>query len=79
MCFHPPIPQDIVSLNCPGCPRTHSVDQAGLGLRDPPIITLGVCMEYWAFVVVYFLLFETGFCVTLAGLELTEILLPLPS
>jgi hypothetical protein len=21
---------------CPGCPGTHSVDQAGLELRDPP-------------------------------------------
>jgi hypothetical protein len=25
-----------VSLCSPGCPRTHSVDQAGLKLRNPP-------------------------------------------
>jgi hypothetical protein len=25
-----------VSLCSPGCPRTHSVDQAGLELRNPP-------------------------------------------
>jgi hypothetical protein len=25
-----------VSLNIPGCPGTHSVDQAGLQLRNPP-------------------------------------------
>jgi hypothetical protein len=28
--------QDRVSLCSPGCPGTHSVDQAGLELRDPP-------------------------------------------
>jgi hypothetical protein len=28
--------QDRVSLCSPGCPRTHSVDQAGLKLRNPP-------------------------------------------
>jgi hypothetical protein len=27
---------DRVSLCSPGCPRTHSVDQAGLELRNPP-------------------------------------------
>jgi hypothetical protein len=27
---------DRVSLCSPGCPGTHSVDQAGLELRDPP-------------------------------------------
>jgi hypothetical protein len=27
--------QDRVSLHSPGCPGTHSVDQAGLELRDP--------------------------------------------
>jgi hypothetical protein len=26
----------MVSLCSPGCPGTHSVDQAGLELRDPP-------------------------------------------
>jgi hypothetical protein len=28
--------QDRVSLCSPGCPRTHSVDQASLELRNPP-------------------------------------------
>jgi hypothetical protein len=28
--------RDRVSLYSPGCPGTHSVDQAGLELRDPP-------------------------------------------
>jgi hypothetical protein len=28
--------QDRVSLYSPGCPGTHSVDQAGLDLRNPP-------------------------------------------
>ena len=28
--------QDRVSLYSPGCPGNHSVDQAGLELRDPP-------------------------------------------
>jgi hypothetical protein len=28
--------QDSISLCSPGCPRTHSVDQAGLELRNPP-------------------------------------------
>jgi hypothetical protein len=28
--------QDRVSLCSPGCPGTHSVDQAGLELRNPP-------------------------------------------
>jgi hypothetical protein len=27
---------DRVSLYSPGCPETHSVDQAGLKLRNPP-------------------------------------------
>jgi hypothetical protein len=29
-------PRDRVSLYSPGCPGTHSVDQAGLELRNPP-------------------------------------------
>jgi hypothetical protein len=28
--------QNRVSLYSPGCPETHSVDQAGLELRNPP-------------------------------------------
>ena len=31
----PPLPRDRVSLCRHGCPATHSVDQAGLKLRDP--------------------------------------------
>jgi hypothetical protein len=30
--------RDRVSLCSPGCPGTHSVDQAGLKLRNPPAI-----------------------------------------
>jgi hypothetical protein len=40
--------QDRVSLNSPGCPGTHSVDQAGLKLRNLPafasqVLGLKVC------------------------------------
>ena len=28
--------RDRVSLHSPGCPGTHSIDQAGLELRNPP-------------------------------------------
>ena len=40
--------RDRVSLCSPGCPGTHSVDQAGLELRDPPasasqVLGLKVC------------------------------------
>jgi hypothetical protein len=40
--------QDTVSLCSPGCPGTHSVDQAGLKLRDPlasasPVLGLKAC------------------------------------
>jgi hypothetical protein len=34
--------QDRVSLCSPGCPGTHSVDQAGLELRNPPASASGV-------------------------------------
>jgi hypothetical protein len=34
--------QDRVSLYSPGCPGTHSVDQAGLELRNPPASASGV-------------------------------------
>jgi hypothetical protein len=47
----PPPPlvfRDRVSLCSPGCPGTHSVDQAGLELRNPPasasqVLGLKVC------------------------------------
>jgi hypothetical protein len=40
--------QDRVSMYSPGCPGTHSVDQAGLELRNPPasasqVLGLRVC------------------------------------
>ena len=35
-CFVLFFPQDRVFLCSPGCPGTHSVDQAGLKLRNPP-------------------------------------------
>jgi hypothetical protein len=40
--------RDRVSLYSPGCPGTHSVDQAGLELRNPPasasqVLGLKVC------------------------------------
>jgi hypothetical protein len=40
--------RDRVSLHSPGCPGTHSVDQAGLKLRNPPasasrVLGLKVC------------------------------------
>jgi hypothetical protein len=35
-CFFVLFFRDRVSLYSPGCPGTHSVDQAGLELRDPP-------------------------------------------
>jgi hypothetical protein len=34
--------RDRVSLCSPGCPGTHSVDQAGLELRNPPASASGV-------------------------------------
>jgi hypothetical protein len=29
--------RDMVSLCSPGCPGTHSIEQGGLELRDPPV------------------------------------------
>jgi hypothetical protein len=36
------LPQDRVSLCSPGCPGTHSVDQAGLELRNLPASAFGI-------------------------------------
>jgi hypothetical protein len=48
----PPAPvfQDSVFLCSPGCPRTHSVGQAGLKLRDPPAsrLTQALGSQAWA-------------------------------
>jgi hypothetical protein len=60
--------QDSVSLCSPGCPRTHSVDQAGLELRNPPasasqVLELQACATTaWlntVFKIVYFYQAET--------------------
>jgi hypothetical protein len=41
--------QDRVSLCSPGCPGTHSVDQAGLELRNPPASASQVLgLKAWA-------------------------------
>jgi hypothetical protein len=41
--------QDRISLCCPGCPGTHSVDQAGLELRNPPASASQVLgLKAWA-------------------------------
>jgi hypothetical protein len=41
--------QDRVSLYSPGCPGTHSVDQAGLELRNPPASASQVLgLKAWA-------------------------------
>jgi hypothetical protein len=41
--------RDRVSLYSPGCPVTHSVDQAGLQLRNPPASASGVLeLKVWA-------------------------------
>jgi hypothetical protein len=52
-------PRDRVSLCSPGCPGTHSVDQSGLELRNPPasasqVLGLNVCATItWQFVCFY--------------------------
>ena len=41
--------QDRVSLCSPGCPETHSVDQVGLKLRNPPASASQVLgLKAWA-------------------------------
>ena len=37
LCFFPLVFQDRVSLCSPGYPGTHSLDQAGFELRNPPV------------------------------------------
>jgi hypothetical protein len=39
--------RDRVSLYCPGCPGTRSVDQAGLELRNPPASASRVLSAGW--------------------------------
>ena len=46
--------QDRVSMFSPGCPETHSVDQAGLELKNPPasasqVLGLKVCLAFFFF------------------------------
>jgi hypothetical protein len=78
--------RDRVSLYSPGCPGSHSVDQAGLELKNLPasasqVLGLKACATNAR--ALYFI-FETGFlCVALVALQTTlasksEISLPLP-
>jgi hypothetical protein len=65
--------QDRASLYSPGCPGTHSVDQAGLELRNPPasatrVLGLKACATT-----------PGTHCIDLPGLQVSEILLPLLS
>jgi hypothetical protein len=61
-----------VSLYRPGCPRTHSVDQAGLELRNLPasasqVLGLKGCTTTAQLLVLIFednKLFKIGFCLT---------------
>jgi hypothetical protein len=74
---------DRVSLYSPGCPGTHSVDQAGLELRNPPasasqVLGLKACATtpgsgVWILTLMKCLfVFEAGsHCVALAALEFT--------
>jgi hypothetical protein len=63
--------QGRVSLCSPGCPGTHSVEQAGLKLRNPPasasqVLGLKACMCHHAWLLVCILTSERkkeGFCV----------------
>jgi hypothetical protein len=56
--------RDRVSLCIPDCPETHSVDQAGLELRNPPasasqVLGLKACVTTaW---LVFFFFFRLGF------------------
>jgi hypothetical protein len=46
----PPSSPHRLSLQNPGCPRTCSIDQAGLQLRDPPASwVFAVCHHSWHF------------------------------
>jgi hypothetical protein len=55
--------RDRVSLCSPGCPGTHSVDQAGLELRNPPasasrVLGLKACATMPSFILFLFLFFR---------------------
>ena len=50
--------QDRVSLCSPGCPGTHSVDKAGLELRNPPASSSQVLgLKAWATTAQFFFFF----------------------
>jgi hypothetical protein len=58
--------RDRVSLCSPGCPETHSVDQAGLELRNPPasasqVLGLKACATTPSFNNVYYFCFIVCF------------------
>jgi hypothetical protein len=73
--------RDRVSLYSPGCPGTHSVDQAGLELRNLPasasqVLGLKACATtawlffgFWFWFVFFF--FFLSLCLSLAILETT--------
>ncbi|EDL15003.1 mCG146182, partial [Mus musculus] len=50
--------RDKVSLYSPGCPGTHSVDQAGLELRNPPASASQVCHHARLFLWFFFFFFK---------------------
>jgi hypothetical protein len=59
--------RDRVSLCSPGCPGTHSVDQAGLELRNPPVsaspvLRLNKDVDA-TFVFLHLLKFDASLCV----------------
>jgi hypothetical protein len=55
--------RDRVSLYSPGCPGAHSVDQAGLELRNPPASASGVLgLKVCTTTPGLFFYFETGSC-----------------
>jgi hypothetical protein len=56
--------QDRVSLCSPGCPGAHSVDQAGLELRNPPasgsqVLGLKACATTWQ-LLLFFMRYKVG-------------------
>jgi hypothetical protein len=57
--------QDRVSLYSPGCPETHSADQAGLELRNPPafasrVLGLKACTTTPGYMTVFLCIVSTS-------------------
>jgi hypothetical protein len=71
--------QDTVSLYSPDYPGTHSVDQAGLKLRNPPAFaSQALGLKACATTARLLLVFETQSHVTKLGLKLIILWPPLP-